>query len=168
MHQKWIDLARAMNRRGVYYGPPLRPIDLSKAFWAKRAVIRPRPHNDYYFAPGPIKAYVARRKSQHLLWQEISRAFVCEESENNGVMSDIVYELVARTPREIQLFSITKVIPTMKVFERCHLLPITKTVMPDVAKWAKCCGLGDRLPETALSTDVPNPIEGDRWLFIRG
>ncbi len=161
----WVLLVEEMRETGDFNVARLKQALLRQTHYAERSVTLPRTDN---FVPRqPIFAHIARLKTQDEGCQEIALAFVRKDKEGNGYLSEIIEELLAKAPPGFDYFGITKKAPVSKVFVRHGLMPITKAVMPDVEEWATRVGLGDRLPENALRTDPPNPIEGERWLFIR-
>jgi len=167
MHPKWEDLVERMRALGPVYNQSLiTPRALSSQFFAGRTVVYPRAHR-LTFAQGPIKGHVARRKTPDEDWQEISQIYVDEDLRGNGIVREMVFELIARTPRHIRLFGITSVRTVMSVFEECQMAAVTKTVMPDDEEWAEKLGIRHRLPESALSPDPPQPRDKERWLYVR-
>lgn len=166
MHPKWFALLEHMRTLGVYDQRFLTPRELSSQFFAGRTVLYPRVDRGK-FAPGSIKGHVARRKTKHPAWQEISQMYVCENMRGNGVLRGMTFELIARTPPNIRLFGITSVRTVMNVFRECQMRAITKAVMPYVEEWGEQLGARDRLPESALSESIPAPQDGQRWLFVR-
>lgn len=166
MHPNWIDLIERMCKIGVYNTKLLTPRNLSSQFFAGRTVVYPRAHR-FVFAAGPIKGHVARRKTEDQFWQEISQIYVDEDLRGNGIVREMTFELIARTPPAIQFFSITSVRTVMTVFEECQMGAITKATMPDVEAWAERLGIRERLPESALSPDPPQPRDKERWLYVR-
>ncbi len=166
MHPKWVDLLERMKRLGVYNTNLLTPRRLSSQFFAGRTVVYPRAHK-FVFADGPIKGHIARRKTDDEFWQEISQIYVDEDLRGNGIIRAMTFELIARTPAVIQLFGITSVRTVMSVFEECQMGAVTKATMPDVEAWAERLGIRDRLPDSALSQDPPQPCDKERWLFVR-
>ncbi len=166
MHPNWIDLAARMGKLGVYNAALLTPRNLSSQFFSGRTVVHPRAHK-FVFVAGPLKGHVARRKTGDEFWQEISQIYVDEDLRGNGIVREMVFELIARTPAVIQLFGITSVRTVMTVFEECQMDAITKATMPDVEAWAERLGIRERLPESALSPDPPQPCDKERWLFVR-
>ncbi len=166
MHPNWIDLAERMGKLGVYNASLLTPRNLSTQFFAGRTVVHPRAHK-FVFAAGPIRGHVARRKTKDEFWQEISQIYVDEDLRGNGIVREMVFELIARTPPVIQLFGITSVRTVMSVFEECQMGAVTKATMPDVEAWAKRLGIHERLPDSALSLSPPEPCDKERWLYVR-
>lgn len=167
MHPKWEDLVDRMRELGPVYNQRLiTPRKLSSQFFAGRTVVYPRAHR-WTFARGPLRGHVARRKTNDGGWQEISQIYVDEELRGNGVVREMVFELIARTPHEVRLFGITSVRTVMSVFEECQMRPVTKVSLPDVEEWASRLGIQERLPGTALFEVPPAPQDKERWLYVR-
>lgn len=167
MHPKWEDLVERMRALGPVYNQSLiTPRALSSQFFAGRTVVYPRAHK-MTFAQGPIKGHVARRKTADKGYQEISQIYVEEELRRNGVLREMVFELIARTPPYIRLFAFTSVGTVMSVLGECQMVPITKQKIPDIDVWAERLGIRERLPETAMRTTPPQPRDKERWLFVR-
>ena len=164
----WEDLAAAMLETGQFHAARLSHGKLRRAHYAGRAIVRPATISGVPWKP--IWAYAARLKAPEIsgaLWQELAWFYVRKDKASNGVLVEIVEELLASVPVNVNLFGITKRGAAMCVFEKHGLKPITKAVMPDVEEWADAVGLGDRRPETALQTKHPCPEAEQRWLFVR-
>ena len=166
LYPKLEELVEKMKRTGQFAEPLLTPSRLQRQVLAGRAVLRPNQPMLCCTAPGPIIAHVARRKTRDPLWQEVAQIWVDPEHQGNGLMSEIVAELIGKTPKSVRLFGITKVQSVMDLFMRSYLVPVTKCIVPEIEDWAAKVGLGDRLPETALRWTPTNPTEGERWLFM--
>lgn len=165
-HPKWHDLADRMRAIGVYEERLLTPKRLSSQFFAGRTVLYPRAHKNR-LPEGPIQGHIARRKTAHENWQEICQIYVDAQLRANGAMRNMLYELIARAPPQIRLFAITRVESVASALSECCFTPVSGATMPRVREWANTTGLGERLPETALSDARPSCEGGHRVLFIR-
>ncbi len=175
--QEWHELDEKMRQEkgGAFYLPLLSPSILQEQWAQNRAVVRPvRIPTEYRGMivskqSGPILAHAARRESNHPAWNELAQIYVDKEARGNGLMKEVVCELIATTMPCIRLFCITPDGSVMRLLQGLYFRPITKAVMPGVGDWAREVGLdvGDRLPQTALRTGLPDIEAGERWLFVR-
>ncbi|MSU73791.1 hypothetical protein EXS56_01490 [Candidatus Kaiserbacteria bacterium] len=167
MHPRWLTLCGTMLATGMFNAERLKPRLLATTFFAGRAVMRGSYPNAQDI-PAHIDAYIGRLKTDVPHWQEVALAFVGEKLRENGVLKEITYELIARTPANVRLFLFTKDIAMMRVVEKCQFQRITRAAMPDVEAWARNVGCWDRLPDSAFLTDTPLAVAGERQLFVRG
>ncbi|MEK7133695.1 MAG: hypothetical protein AAB804_01330 [Patescibacteria group bacterium] len=161
----WEMLEQAMRETGEFNLARLKHTKLRQAHYAGRAVVLPA--TDGYVPRSRIWAYAARLRTKDPLWQELAWFYVVADCAGNGILRSIVNQLVAEAPPEIKFWGISKKSAAMRVFGQHDLVAVTKYNMRDVEEWATRVGFRDRLPETALRMDPPDPKDGERWLFVQ-
>ncbi|MCR4325463.1 MAG: hypothetical protein NUV59_01505 [Patescibacteria group bacterium] len=171
----WEQLAEDMRATGQFHDARLRHTKIRQAHYAGRSVVRPATYN--HVPRQRIWAHAARLKTRLPKWQELAWFYVAKGYDRNGVLREIVAELVAGAPQDLKFFGIGKMPAVIRVFLQHGLVPITKAVMPDVEEWAESVGLGNRLPKSALSEEAPDVEQilrlaqdeetAERWLFVQ-
>jgi|GEM_PF-3624273 len=164
MHPKWQDLLERMQATGQFSSKLLTHRVLCNQFFAGRTVLRP-PAVNGRFGPGPIRAHGALRKTKSASWMEIAQLYVDPELSGNGVMREIIGELMEKRRPGVRFFGITKVSSVMRAFVESGLKPTTKYDVPDIESWAAEIGL-DRLPESAKLRELSDMRRAGRWLFM--
>ncbi len=170
--QYWRELERAMRETGDFSdGRRLKHFALRQTYYAKRAVVYPA--TEGYVPRQKIWGYGAILKTKDPEWVELGLVYVAPERRRKGWSRRIVQQLVDDVPSDTRVFAITSKPVMMKVLDSCGFEPVTAKTTPDVSVWGLRVGLKNeigsngRLPESALTILLPNPVEGERWLFMR-
>ena len=152
MNYKWELLARAMLRTGRYWEPRVKPQLLSRHYHAGRTAVRIRSEEQLTV----YSAYIAWLKTKDPSHCEIALAYVAPDLEGNGVLKDIMRELLDRMPSDLTPFLITKH-PAMMRTATSSGFKMVDCDTQEIETWAAKAGIEDRLP-------VPSE---ERKLFIR-
>lgn len=161
----WERLEADMRATGDFRPERLSHHKLRSNHYASRAIVRP--HTVNLVPRERIWAYAARLKARLPDYQELALFYVRKDREGNGVLREIVDELIKTAPCSLGFFGISKRLAAMRVFERHGLRAVTRRTIPNIERFAEEFGFRDRLPDTALGKGDPSPRDGERWLFIR-
>lgn len=176
MNHEWERLEARMLRTGMFHSPRLTSRFLAKNFFTDQAVVRVR---SVLVGGMEYCAYITWLATKDPMYCEIALAYVAEDLEGNGILKEILADLLKKLPRtpiqgksseewpQAIPFFFTKSPAMMSVVLRFGFQPVTKAIMLDVEEWAAKVGCSDRLPESALRTTLPSPKGGERWLFVR-
>ncbi len=171
-NEYWRRLHEAMEASGDFWGGRrMRPPALRQHHYAGRAVVYPATNGRV--PRSPIWGYGTLLKTRLPDWMELGLVYVAPNERGKGWSRKIVQELLGRVPAGKSIFSITSKGEMMHVLDSYGFEPVTTQIMPDVSTWAEGVGLKrvnsdeDRLPASALWPLSPNPVEGERWLFVR-
>ena len=165
MDLDWNQLFREMLATGEFHASGLDVTTLARDYSNDLAVIR---HDGTR-----ITAYGALEATKRIGSFEVRRLYVGPSLKNNGALWSIVYELMAKAPRDAELFLITKSPAVMRVAQQRGFEQVTKVTMSEVKEWAIEIGLSTngnlgRLPKSAMSRNPPRtPYPKERWLYVR-
>lgn len=181
-HRVWHELYAKMLAEGKFNLSLLTPDILEAQFKAGVSGVRPSSLS-YKLTKGlpigddeKIMAHGTLRDSKVPWWKELAQIWVDSDARGNGLMWELICELIARAKPGVQVFCITSDGSLMKLLERLHFRPMTqRSAGPGMVpvEWAQHVGIGgvkERLPESVMTESFPDekpPKDGERWLFIR-
>lgn len=164
MQRKWVVLSNTLVAEGKYVARRITPRKLSEQSHKGLAAII---ESEEVIGDRTIQAYAALWPTNVSFWFELGTVWVCKALRGSDKHEEIMREVVRRVPANTCLFLITDRQRIMDVAATLGFKPITRAVKPGVGQWSERLGFRERLPETALRTNTPDPKDGERWLFIR-
>ena len=164
MKQKWVDLSAALKAARVYHEDRIAPQTLQKRFHSGHAAMR---ETSEVFGSRTIKAFGALWPTWRPDCWEVGTLFVRPEYRGNGLLPEIMDELMRRAPNGSSLFFITKEERIMKLAPEYGFVRVSGTTYPNILRWASQRGLVCRLPKSVYKVGWPSPEPRERWLFMR-
>lgn len=163
----WEQLESDMLKRGHFFASRVKHVLLRQTHRAGRSVIRPPVVEGE--AREPIWGHLARLKCADLQWQEIALAYVRKDKEGNGVLREMMAELLQATPKGICLFLITDV---QVVIETAAALGFHIKMFPTqelLDAWARQMGFPAerKPPEGAVVRNVAQAVRDGRQTMLR-
>ena len=135
---------------------------LWQLYRSRRAVIR---ETDEVVGPRTIFGFVACRPTALLEWGEVSTACIAPEKSGNGLLGEMLKELLAATAPGTKLFAFSdsEAFIAAACREGFYVASASVDVGLDVILWAESLGIRDRLPKS-LGGDNEN---SNRHVLIR-
>jgi hypothetical protein len=145
VEQKWLDLSRTLKKTRAYFDQRITPESLAGAYFLRRAVTRE--------IDEAIIAYAALWSSSHPQWRELGTVWVAEEHCGNGVMREMVNELITvRLLPDEEWFFITKDPRVIRIADWYSFKAVTTESRRDLLAWASEVGITTRLPESVYGS----------------
>jgi len=167
---RWQILYDEMIASGEFHPDGLTVTQLMRDYLSHRAVVRTE--GDRIVSYGAVQIYPSEDAHLHGPYCELRRIWVAPRLRKTSRLCEDVVEMLLTVvrmqgPNGGRPFCITKSLALGCVVGKYDFKPMTTLMMPHVGRWSKKIGLGDRLPDTALGTDMANPLEGERWLYLK-
>jgi len=167
MQRKWKILSETLSETGKYYAPRLKPRLLAGRYYARRAAIR---ETTEVIGDRSVQAYAALWRSSHLAWYELGTVWIGEDLRGNGLLDELMAEVVGLAPRGANLFLITPVEAIMDSAQKLGFHQVTTQTHSRLLSWASEAGIVTRLPGSVYPI-APNiwstPTAGERWLYLK-
>lgn len=162
MNCEWERLESDMLRTGMFHGPRLNSRFLAQNFYAGRAVVRIRPaHGRTEYC-----AYIAVLPTKEDRYCEVALAYVAPDLEGNGLLKEIMGELLTLVPRgRMPMPFLFTRSPAVK--KAAAGFGFSVQTRAGFRLWPMMLGLEDRIPESAKLA-APRPLkEEERVLMTR-
>ncbi len=163
MHIDWEQLEADMARTGAFYAPRLSAHFLAHNFYDGRAIPRVRPAGKRM----ECCAYIAWLKTPHPRYVEIALAYVADDLKGNGVLREIMAELLSTTPTGTLPFLITGNPAMKKVAAGFGFQTETPSCSHMPRYFAHLVGISDdRLPDSA-TRKAPRYVRASERVLMR-